>query len=317
MAFDINDIRHSNWLPFTHPVASPTHFEGYFTKLPRCLDPMTDVFVNDASNSKNNTPKKSGLAKFGGNILAAAQSMGNEYLGKIIGTQVKTNVRFRVQTAELPSVNVDHKPRMVHGPMRNIPLGLQYPTISLEIIENDQFDMRNFFELWLSRATGKKFTPEQKSDIKDGNMGMLKKAASTLKNIRGKKSVKDEIPEETSSIISARYEPIYYSDVVGEFTIVLYGRNGLPQGKVTFYEAYPISLSPTSLSWSSTDSYIINTVELSYKEWYFEQLDIADAFTDPVYTDAIARGLVNAVMGSVGGKVGSAIDSKTSKILKF
>lgn len=258
MAFDTSELRHASWLPFNSPVADPSLFEAYFTVIPNCLQShKVELFGSNGS-------------KVGNLIDKGLNAVKNTIQDKLSGPSVATNVRFRVQAADLPTSSFENMARFTHGPVRQVPFGMIYPTIVIEVIESDQFDIRKFFEKWQSIATGK------------NNNAVSDKSSS-------------------------RYEPRYYNDIVGEFTLVAFGKNGLPQARWTFKEAYPMTVTSSQMNWGTRDSYLAIPVELAYHEYEFKELNLTDILTDPAYGAAVAAGLVKGVSGGINNRAAGAL----------
>ena len=235
MAFNIDDFRRQVVSPFMKPVASAAYFEAYFTQLPRCMIPA---------------PK--GPKIFGVDVIGLASE-------KLLGPSPFTNVRFRVQTADLPQRQFEVMPRITFGPKRDVVTGLMYSTTSIEVIENDQYDMRNFFDTWMDKI--------QHTGFSDSD-GMRK---------------------------GSQYYLEYYENYISEFTIVAFAANGLPQRKYTFKECYPIAVNASNLSWSAQNQYVSIPVELTYREWEHKELNLIDVLSDPEYAKIAAQGGINTI----------------------
>lgn len=235
MAFNIDDLRRQVMSPFMKPVANPAYFEAFFTQLPRCM-----------------TPEPKGPKLFGVDVVGLATE-------KILGPSPFTNVQFRVQTADLPQRQFEVMSRQTHGPKRDIAIGHMYATSSIEVIENDQYDMRNFFDTWMDKIQHAGFTDSE-----------------TLKK-------------------QSRFYLEFYDNYISEFTIIAFASNGLPQRKWILKECYPISVNASNMSWSSQNTYTVVPVELTFREWEVKELNMTDMFSDPDYMRLAASGALNTV----------------------
>lgn len=243
MAFDIAELRQASVVPFKSPIARPTMFEAYFTEIPVCMQ-----------------EEKFGL--FGDSKLGStANNIGQQVVDKVKNPSPFTNVRFRVQSAGIPGIQVDNSiQRITYGPPRNIPVGALYTNMNIEVIESDQFDVRWFFDRWMNKALG----------INPGD-----------------------------NANDAWFSPRYFDDAVGTFTITAYAPNGLPQARWRLRECYPSAVNESNMNWSSVDQYIAVSVDLQYTYWEYQQLSITDILKDPEYAGAIGRGILGSITSTV------------------
>lgn len=239
MAFNIDEFRRQMVTPFMKPVASPAYFEAYFTVLPRCMVPPA------------------GKKTLGVDLRALAKE-------KVMKVNPFTNVRFRVQTADLPQRQFEVAPRMTFGPKRDVVSGFMYSTTMIEVIENDQYDMRDFFDTWMDKIQHAGFISAEKQG-------------------------------ETGNRKQSKYFLEFYDNYISEFTIVAFAANGLPQRKWVLKECYPVTVNASNMSWSNTNAYVIASVELTYREWDVKELNLTDILKDPAYASIAAAGLVNTV----------------------
>lgn len=245
MAFNVNELRRASFNPLLKPVASPAYFEAYFNKIPNVLqDEVVGIF---------------GRSLVGSFFNNAAQ----EVKERILGPGPASNVRFRVQAADLPQRQLETIPRFTNGPQRLVPFGSIYATTTIDVIESDQYDMRKFFDGWMS-AVVQQATPDGKA-VSQSN----------------------------------KYKMRYYDDIVAEFVIVAYAANGLPQARWTLKEAYPIAVNSSQLNWSSINQYVNIPVEIAYHEWEFKELNLTDILSDPAYFSAVARGAISGVVSTI------------------
>lgn len=143
--------------------------------------------------------------------------------GKLTAAEEKVffGLRFRIQTADLPTRQFETQERRYAGPQRVMPFGLIYSTQQLELIEDESLTVRSIFDKWQSAVFN----------------------------------------EENSYTIP------YYDDVVTNFTLRVFNQQGALAKEFRFFEAYPISVQPSQMSWANNDSNIIVPVELAYREW--------------------------------------------------
>lgn len=244
MAFNVNEFRYANLIPFYKPFASPAYFEAYFTKIPVILSrEVVGVFGTS----------------FIGNILNNAAQ---EIIDRVTAPSPATNVRFRVQSADLPQRQLEVQPRFTNGPQRMIPFGTIYATTHIEVIESDQYDMRNFFDTWMDAITS---MSHRKRKVGNDN----------------------------------KYRMHFYDDIVSEFVIVAFSSNGLPQFRWTLKEAYPVAVNASQMNWGAVDQYVTIPVEIAYHEWEFKELNLIDILSDPAYAALIARGAVSGVLSTI------------------
>lgn len=244
MAFNVNEFRYANLIPFNKPIASPAYFEAYFTTIPTVLaQDVVSLFG------------KSKLGKI-------ANSFAQELVDRVTGPSAATNVRFRVQSADLPQRQLEVQPRFTNGPQRMVPFGTIYATTHIEVIESDQYDMRNYFDTWMDAITSQSFGSEKVSNVN-------------------------------------KYRMQFYNDIVAEFVIVAFAANGLPQFRWTLKEAYPVAVNASQMNWGAVDQYVTIPVEIAYHEWEFKELNLIDILSDPAYATLIARGAVSGVLSTI------------------
>lgn len=67
---------------------------------------------------------------------------------------------FRAKTADLPAVSMEQLARFTNGPVRQVPAGNMFQPMLIEFYEDDNYAVRNFFDLWvrLVSASGKSYT---------------------------------------------------------------------------------------------------------------------------------------------------------------
>ena len=245
MAFNVNELRYASFNPLLRPVASPAYFEAYFDTIPKVM--MEDTISIGIF----------GKSDIGKALNTVASTAAQEIKERILGPGPSMNVRFRVQAADLPQRQLETQPRFTNGPQRMIPFGIIYATTVIDVIESDQYDMRKYFDEWMSRMSGL---------TSDGS-------ATEAKD---------------------RYKMAYYDDCVATFIIVAYAANGLPQAKWTLKEAYPIAVNATQMNWANVNQYVTIPVELAYHEWEYKELNLIDILTDPAYQNAAIRGGISA-----------------------
>ena len=260
MAFNVNELRYASFNPLLRPVASPAYFEAYFDTIPVVLQDDVISFF--------------GSSRVGKILNGAAQ----EVKERLLGPGPSTNVRFRVQAADLPQRQLEVQPRFTNGPQRMIPFGAIYATTVIDVIESDQYDMRRFFDEWMGIISGQ----IQRTSEKE-NPSLLDKALSVLGQDRN-----------TEAINGSKYKVQFYDDCTADFVIIAFAANGLPQAKWTLKECYPVAVNATQMNWANTNQYVSIPVELSYHEWEFKELNLIDALTDPAYAGAVIRGGISA-----------------------
>lgn len=68
---------------------------------------------------------------------------------KILGSQVDSfKLSMAAHVAELPARQMDVLERRYNGPVRNVPTGHTYATMNIEFLENSDYNIRNYFNLW-------------------------------------------------------------------------------------------------------------------------------------------------------------------------
>lgn len=144
MAFNVNELRYNSFNPLLRPIASPAYFEAYFDSIPKVFMDSGDMinlslFGKSSIGSKLNSVLNAGL---------------QEVKERVFGIGPATNVRFRVQAADLPQRQLETQPRFANGPQRMVPHGAIYSTTVIEVIESDQYEMRKYFDEWMKLAHG-------------------------------------------------------------------------------------------------------------------------------------------------------------------
>ena len=128
MAFNYLLARHEALNPLSRPYASPAYYEVYFNAPPPCM------------TEDGKTSLLDDIIELGSNILFGDPS----------------SIRFRVKGVDLPQRQLETQPRFAEGPMRLMPYGLVYSTMNMEIVESDQYKIRQFFEEWHTKIFSNK-----------------------------------------------------------------------------------------------------------------------------------------------------------------
>lgn len=64
--------------------------------------------------------------------------------------EVFNNIRYRIQTADIPARSFETQERRINGPQRLMPFGLIYTTEQVEIIEDEDGTIKKIFDKWHS-----------------------------------------------------------------------------------------------------------------------------------------------------------------------
>lgn len=56
---------------------------------------------------------------------------------------------LRAKTADLPAVSVEQAARFTNGPVRQVPAGNMFQPMLVEFYEDDNYQVRNFFDTWV------------------------------------------------------------------------------------------------------------------------------------------------------------------------
>jgi len=72
--------------------------------------------------------------------------------GKLTPKEIETfnNLRYRIQTADIPARSFETQERRHNGPQRIMPFGLIYTTQQIEIIEDEDGTIKKIFDKWHS-----------------------------------------------------------------------------------------------------------------------------------------------------------------------
>jgi hypothetical protein len=141
---------------------------------------------------------------------------------------------FRAHMTDMPARNLETMDRRYAGPMRNVPLGHTYTTLQLHIIEGADRATRKIMDAWQTML------------MDDAN----------------------------------GWSVPFYNDVVADYVeLRLYNRSPelenpkdprskpLAAAVYRFYEAFPITIGASQLSWISKSQVISIPVELAYHRW--------------------------------------------------
>lgn len=135
MAFNYLQSRMEALNPFQKSFASPAYFDVYLSAPPRCMSDPTGIeqFFGGSTFGK----VASTVVEIGSNLLFGDPAQ----------------IRFRVKAIDLPQRQLETQPRLqVNGPQRLVPYGAVYSTVNMEIIESDQYKIREFFEEWQDKV---------------------------------------------------------------------------------------------------------------------------------------------------------------------
>lgn len=148
------------------------------------------------------------------------------------GQDASQVLTFRAHITDMPARNLESIDRRYAGPMRNVPVGHTYTTLQIQFIEGADRKTRDTLDKW-------------QSSIMDSQDGW-------------------SVP--------------YYNEVVAEYIeLRLFNRNAGNSGKgnpaakpaavYRFYEAYPITIGASQLSWNSKNQIISVPVEMAFHRW--------------------------------------------------
>lgn len=90
------------------------------------------------------------------------------------------------------------------------------------------------------------------------------------------------------------YSIPYYDDFVApEVVITVFSPDGKRVREYTLHDAYPVSVSPMSLAWSSNDQYVSVPIELSYHKWTTRIISADDPIN--LYSQDVINNAFNSV----------------------
>lgn len=167
---------------------------------------------------------------------------------------------LRAESVQLPGRTVSTTEFIDVGPQRKIGYGAIYTDTTINFILNERYDEKRYFDQWI--------------DLVVGNHRV-----------------------ESSPYQLGRFNPGYYNDYVGTITIFNFGKVGVPLYTTKLIEAYPISIAPISLDWSSDEIAKLN-VQFAFRYYTHEKPENTgsenNAFENPARQTQDAIGLADA-----------------------
>jgi hypothetical protein len=155
-----------------------------------------------------------------------------------IGDDIE-QMSFRIHMADMPSRTLETMDRRYAGPFRNVPVGHTYTTLQIQLLEYGDRKSRKIFDVWQEL-------------IMDNQNGW-------------------NVP--------------YYKDLVADMYLRVYnkfdesGSSAKTEGYTTpaaiykFYDAFPVSIANSQLSWDNRNQVLIIPIELAYHRWESVKLE--------------------------------------------
>ena len=140
---------------------------------------------------------------------------------------------LRAESIQLQGRTVSTTEFIDVGPQRKIGYGAIYTDTSINFILNERYDEKRYFDQWI--------------DLVVGNHRV-----------------------ESSPYEDGRFNPGYYSNYVGTIEIFNFGKVGVPLYTTKLIEAYPISIAPVNLDWSSDEVAKLN-VQFAFRYYTHEK----------------------------------------------
>lgn len=156
-----------------------------------------------------------------------------------------TNFSFRAFSAQLPGRTLDTLERRYSGPSRMVPTGYVYQPMQISILENEDYDVRGFFDKWMNLVSGRDSWFCKYYD--------------------------DLIVQRLVLSLYPRNSVNLGKDSAGE---------AVPSKVYTLHEVYPISVTSSQLDWGSNNVITVITVELQYHMW--TPSDTIDEYVPPI-----------------------------------
>lgn len=158
---------------------------------------------------------------------------------------------FRIEAVDLPGRNLlftDHKFGNI-GPINKIPNGGQtYSDVTMSIICSEDLREKEYFEWWHEQMVNTGAYEGTPYTALDGTVS----AARTEQERMLAEQEAEFFDSPTSSVLSPWYVK-YFTNYVGSVEIRQYGLGGDLRSVHTLREAYPIFISPISMTWGSED----------------------------------------------------------------
>jgi hypothetical protein len=198
----------------------------------------------------------------------------------------------RTDSAELPGrslMTMEHR-FSNYGPINKIPYGQMYSESAMTFILSEDMREKQYFEEW------------QNSMIQTGAF----EAGSTQQDFYG--------------YSQSQYNPRYFDDYTGSVIIRQYGSDGSLQSIYTLQEAYPIIMSPVSMSWSD-DSIARMSVSFAfrnYKSVFYrqDQPGLGSAFSFKIGKGGIAGSVRIPGFGTISSAPGAGAQFNLNPLKK-
>lgn len=169
-----------------------------------------------------------------------------------VGNNFADVVKYRCETCSLPTRALKYVNQTIYGPPRKVAFSSDYQDVSFSFMATDSMKEKEYFALWQTGIVN--------NDVNNPY------ANENINNVT------------------------YYDDYIGEIAIKVYKKNGSESYRVTFYEAYPIVVQETPLSWNSNNDYIRVTVMIAYKYFVEERYESSSVANRVISTNPSVNG---------------------------
>lgn len=110
-------------------------------------------FIASFKNPNNKTGKRTAPARSNSfelkisNIPKVLTELKSQQITKLNDTA--RLLSFRCQSVDMPGASAETTVRFTNGPVRQIPIGVTFQTLNVELIEDQTYAIRQFFDNWL------------------------------------------------------------------------------------------------------------------------------------------------------------------------
>ena len=139
---------------------------------------------------------------------------------------IEENMMFRARTVDIPGRGIATTEYRIYGPLRKIPYGAVYTDVGVTFLLSEDLQEKKYFEEWHDKI------------INTGAFGSSR----------------------------ASHNVNYYSDYIGSVTIRQFGGEGELMSVHTLQEAYPITIAPLQMDWSSGELMQLG-VSFAYRDY--------------------------------------------------
>jgi hypothetical protein len=172
--------------------------------------------------------------------VAKASHFEVQCTGPTAFADLERDMLYRAETAEIPGRSLatfEHKFGNM-GPLAKIPYSQVFTDLTVTFILSEDLREKQYFEIWQDMMY---------------NTGAFESGASTG---------------------MSKFKPKYYDQYTGTVLIRQYGSNGNLSSITSLVDAYPLTISPISMSWASEDIMKMNvTFGYRYYKMAFELRD--------------------------------------------